>query len=96
MKIINDYKEFCLKVDILRFDDFDQLGIDPTSRLGLFTKKRLPELKEFCSHNPSYHIISMVEGSFFFINRAINNCKFYFLGAGNNDPDLAYRPRDDF
>jgi hypothetical protein len=93
MKLTHDYHEFKERVDIQFFFDLAREGIYPDSFTGVFEKHRLSELLEFCRKNPVYHVISMVSGSGAYFNKPTEAGGLYFLGIGDNDPEIAYSPK---
>ncbi len=89
MKIIRDYHEFRMRVDILLLDDFFELDIVPTTEIGFFSKCRFTELKKFCEEDPHYHIVT-ISNHLLELNRPIENQNLYMLGAGDNDPEIVF------
>jgi hypothetical protein len=88
MKTIHTLHEFFEAVGRLMFEDFLGLEIEPSTPLGIFSRRRLPELLEFCKKNPEYHVISSISALVLF-NRPVESAGLYLLGAGDADPDLA-------
>lgn len=78
-----------IRVEPLRFEDFDGLDIVPTTKLGVFRRKRIKDLLSFCEQNPEYHIISHL-GPCIEMNKLHENATYYELGKGENDPELTY------
>ena len=89
MKIVHNYAEFFKRVKPLFYDDLENIGLFGSSAAGIFDNHRFTELTEFCSNNPKYHIISILEGGVEF-NRPIDTKALYLLGLGDDDPELVY------
>jgi hypothetical protein len=90
MKILTEYREFHQLVWPLSFEDFDNLGIVPSTKLGYFTRKRLPELLAFCAKHPKYHIIATISPDIMFNKVVCAPHVFYELGSGNPDPEIVF------
>jgi len=95
MRVIHDFGEFYKLVKPLRFDDFDGLGIIPSTKLGVFFPSRLQDLLEFCKKNPKYHIISALAYGVE-VNGPTENVSTYELGQGDSDPELMWVEKMDW
>lgn len=90
MKILSDIEEFNRRTRPLMDVDFALIDIVPTTRLGFFSKGRLPELILFCQNNPEYHIMSTLKNTLIKVNTVIDMAAFYMLGQGERDPELMF------
>ncbi len=79
--------EFRRRTAVLVDYEFEEADIVPDSILGSFDNHRLNELIEFCSRNPEYHIISVVNIGLYF-NKILPNAQYFYLGQGDSNPDL--------
>lgn len=83
MKLFIDYADFSRTTGrIIDNDRLEGLSLYPCTRLGQFEPEQLPALIAFCESNPSYHIISLMDG-LFFINALKHNAFAYYLGTGD-------------
>ena len=73
------------------FLELERLGFQMESYCGYFSGSRIDELLYFCKKNPCYHIISTTDADLF-VNRYIPGQRFYYLGDGDNNPDLVLNP----
>jgi hypothetical protein len=90
MEIINDSHEFYLRVKVLRYEDeFEGIGILPSTRIGIFSPDRFGELVAFCQKNPEYHIISKVS-LHLNLNKPVPGAGLYRLARGDKNPNIAF------
>lgn len=89
MRVVHSYIEFLKLVIPLRFDDFDDLNIIPTTESGLFLVDRFNELVNFCKTNSQYHVATQVGFGVSF-NKPVPNGQVYKLCKGDSDPELTY------
>ena len=67
--------EFEYRIKPLFDYDFDLVDIVPDSRIGIFARERLSDLKDFCKANPEFHIISRLMYANIEMNRVVEETK---------------------
>ncbi len=90
---IPDFRRRTVPLSVAEWDYAD-LDITPDDHVGIFNRNRLPELIDFCSRHPQYHIISFLNYSpVVRINAPIESAAFFMLGSGDKDPELMHIPK---
>ncbi len=87
MIIIPTLLEFRQRTAVLVDYEFEDADIIPDSIIGTFENHRFDELVEFCSRNPDYHIVSVLNVGLYF-NKALPNAQEFYLAQGESNPDL--------
>lgn len=89
MRIVTNYLEFAEEVKMI--DDWWRLrdmGLTcRTSIMGAFLRSETDDMRDFCEHNPQFHIVSFCPDGFVW-NRFHPEANAYYLAEGNADPHL--------
>ena len=76
---------------IVNYKEIEWLGFKLDNFTGLFWRRHLPELMEFCSRNEEYHIISLMPGVCY-ENCYNQKAKNFHLAKGDSNPHLVLNP----
>lgn len=65
------------------------LGLSPCGLLGEFTKKQVTQLLEFCTKNPDYHVVTLLNPNVY-LNRYTLAGRIFRLANGDSDKSVIF------
>ena len=83
--IIDNPKEFVLRVGLLHIEDYVQMGIRPEFT-SMFQEWEMEGVHAFVKMHPEYHIVSVFPG--LMLNRFVSHTNRWMLADGDPDPEL--------
>ena len=90
LELITSVADFFRRTGIVAdYRELEWLGFKLDNYIGIFSKKYLPQLLEFCEANPEYHIVTSTEPGRL-VNAYIPGKKTYNLAKGDPSSNLVH------